>query len=178
MPAGGSAGFSRVISSYRWQEVVGRKIQDHHQIMINCIVPKGLKYNQSTQTLHPGQDREGGPLPLRGARLGLGSPVWCPAPDLPRPRPHPRPTEPLREERKVKGHLEDQPPHSAHPALCPSSSWPRESPGLGAGQKWDKSYPNGLGPLLSLNILLCGLGIISCGHQARHRGCSSIAVIL
>jgi len=56
VPAGGSAGFSRVISSYRWQEVVGRKIQDHHQIMINCIVPKGLKYNQATQTLHPGQD--------------------------------------------------------------------------------------------------------------------------
>lgn len=35
---------------------MGRKIQDHHQIMINCIVPKGLKYNQATQTLHPGQD--------------------------------------------------------------------------------------------------------------------------
>lgn len=104
-----------------------------------------------------------GPLPLRGARPRLGSPGCCPAPGLPRPRPHPRPTEPHREERKVKGRLEDQPPHPAHPAPRPPSSCPRDSPGLGARQTQDKSWPCGLGHRLSLSILLCGLGIISCG---------------
>lgn len=128
--------------------------------------------------LHPGQDWEGGPLPLRGARPRLGSPGCCPAPGLPRPRPHPRPTEPHREERKVKGRLEDQPPHPAHPAPRPPSSCPRDSPGLGARETQDKSWPRGLGPRLSLGILLCGLGIISCGHQARYRGGSSVMVIL
>ncbi|XP_058165332.1 protein enabled homolog isoform X6 [Dasypus novemcinctus] len=59
VPAGGSAGFSRVHiyhhtgnNSFR---VVGRKIQDH-QVVINCAIPKGLKYNQATQTFHQWRD--------------------------------------------------------------------------------------------------------------------------
>ncbi|KAB0403778.1 hypothetical protein E2I00_014715, partial [Balaenoptera physalus] len=35
--------------------VVSRKIQDH-QVVINRAVPKGLKYNQATQTFHQWQD--------------------------------------------------------------------------------------------------------------------------
>ncbi|XP_007454550.1 PREDICTED: protein enabled homolog [Lipotes vexillifer] len=35
--------------------VVGRKIQDH-QVVINCAIPKGLKYNQATQTFHQWRD--------------------------------------------------------------------------------------------------------------------------
>eukprot|EP00069_Balaena_mysticetus_P007121 bmy_18932T0 len=39
---------------YTWNNtfrVVGRKIQDH-QVVINCAIPKGLKYSQATQTFH------------------------------------------------------------------------------------------------------------------------------
>nr|XP_010972266.1 PREDICTED: LOW QUALITY PROTEIN: protein enabled homolog [Camelus bactrianus] len=43
VPAGGSF------------RVVGRKIQDH-QVVINCAIPKGLKYNQATQTFHQWRD--------------------------------------------------------------------------------------------------------------------------
>ncbi|KAJ1075814.1 hypothetical protein K5549_021704, partial [Capra hircus] len=60
VPAGGSAGFIRVHIYHHTGSntfgAVGRKIQDHHQIRISCIVPKGLKYNQATQTFHPGRD--------------------------------------------------------------------------------------------------------------------------
>nr|XP_057901848.1 protein enabled homolog isoform X2 [Doryrhamphus excisus] len=59
VPAGGSTGFSRVhiyhhtgSNAFR---VVGRKIQDH-QVVINCAIPKGLKYNQATQTFHQWRD--------------------------------------------------------------------------------------------------------------------------
>ncbi|XP_035380621.1 protein enabled homolog isoform X7 [Electrophorus electricus] len=59
VPAGGSTGFSRVhiyhhtgTNAFR---VVGRKIQDH-QVVINCAIPKGLKYNQATQTFHQWRD--------------------------------------------------------------------------------------------------------------------------
>ena len=55
VPAGGSAGFSTVhMYRHTWNNTftaVGRKIQDH-QVVINCAVPKGLKYNQATQTFH------------------------------------------------------------------------------------------------------------------------------
>ncbi|XP_056671989.1 protein enabled homolog isoform X14 [Monodelphis domestica] len=59
VPAGGSAGFSRVHiyhhSGNNTFRVVGRKIQDH-QVVINCAIPKGLKYNQATQTFHQWRD--------------------------------------------------------------------------------------------------------------------------
>uniref|UniRef100_A0A8C0CTU1 Protein enabled homolog n=1 Tax=Balaenoptera musculus TaxID=9771 RepID=A0A8C0CTU1_BALMU len=55
MPAGGSTRFSRVHIYHHTGNntfrVVGRKIQDH-QVVINCAIPKGLKYNQATQTFH------------------------------------------------------------------------------------------------------------------------------
>lgn len=28
----------------------------HHQVVINCAIPKGLKYNQATQTFHQWRD--------------------------------------------------------------------------------------------------------------------------
>nr|XP_054364105.1 protein enabled homolog isoform X6 [Mirounga angustirostris] len=59
VPAGGSAGFSRVHIYHHTGNntfrVVGRKIQDH-QVVINCAIPKGLKYNQATQTFHQWRD--------------------------------------------------------------------------------------------------------------------------
>ena len=59
MPAGGSTGFSRVRIYHHTGNntfrVVSRKIQDH-QVMINRAVPKGLKYNQATQTFHQWRD--------------------------------------------------------------------------------------------------------------------------
>ena len=55
MPAGGSTRFSRVHIYHHTGNntfrVVGRKIQDH-QVVINCAIPEGLKYNQATQTFH------------------------------------------------------------------------------------------------------------------------------
>ncbi|XP_066474796.1 protein enabled homolog isoform X4 [Tiliqua scincoides] len=57
--AGGSTGFSRVHIYHHTGNntfrVVGRKIQDH-QVVINCAIPKGLKYNQATQTFHQWRD--------------------------------------------------------------------------------------------------------------------------
>ena len=35
---------------------MGREIQDQHQVVINCIVPKGLKYNRATEIFHPRRD--------------------------------------------------------------------------------------------------------------------------
>ncbi|XP_057582201.1 protein enabled homolog isoform X10 [Hippopotamus amphibius kiboko] len=59
VPAGGSPGFSRVHIYHHTGNntfrVVGRKIQDH-QVVINCAIPKGLKYNQATQTFHQWRD--------------------------------------------------------------------------------------------------------------------------
>ncbi|XP_077757418.1 protein enabled homolog isoform X8 [Canis aureus] len=59
VPAGGSTGFSRVHIYHHTGNntfrVVGRKIQDH-QVVINCAIPKGLKYNQATQTFHQWRD--------------------------------------------------------------------------------------------------------------------------
>ncbi|XP_035673845.1 protein enabled homolog isoform X11 [Branchiostoma floridae] len=59
IPAGGSSGISRVHiyhhqvnSTYR---VVGRK-QNDHQVVINCAILKGLKYNQATPTFHQWRD--------------------------------------------------------------------------------------------------------------------------
>ncbi|MBN3325608.1 ENAH protein, partial [Atractosteus spatula] len=56
VPAGGSTG----VHIYHHTgnnafRVVGRKIQDH-QVVINCAIPKGLKYNQATQTFHQWRD--------------------------------------------------------------------------------------------------------------------------
>uniref|UniRef100_A0A3Q3WNV0 WH1 domain-containing protein n=1 Tax=Mola mola TaxID=94237 RepID=A0A3Q3WNV0_MOLML len=59
VPAGGSTGFSRVHIYHHTGNnafrVVGRKIQDH-QVVINCAIPKGLKYNQATVTFHQWRD--------------------------------------------------------------------------------------------------------------------------
>uniref|UniRef100_A0A8C9PMY8 Protein enabled homolog n=1 Tax=Spermophilus dauricus TaxID=99837 RepID=A0A8C9PMY8_SPEDA len=59
VPAGGSTGVSRVHIYHHTGNntfrVVGRKIQDH-QVVINCAIPKGLKYNQATQTFHQWRD--------------------------------------------------------------------------------------------------------------------------
>ncbi|XP_060703974.1 protein enabled homolog [Hemiscyllium ocellatum] len=59
VPAGGATGFSRVHIYHHTGNntfrVVGRKIQDH-QVVINCAIPKGLKYNQATQTFHQWRD--------------------------------------------------------------------------------------------------------------------------
>ncbi|XP_015830994.1 protein enabled homolog isoform X6 [Nothobranchius furzeri] len=59
VPAGGSTGFSRVHIYHHTGNnafrVVGRKIQDH-QVVINCAIPKGLKYNQATPTFHQWRD--------------------------------------------------------------------------------------------------------------------------
>ncbi|XP_061563377.1 protein enabled homolog isoform X5 [Cololabis saira] len=59
VPAGGTTGFSRVHIYHHTGNnafrVVGRKIQDH-QVVINCAIPKGLKYNQATQTFHQWRD--------------------------------------------------------------------------------------------------------------------------
>ncbi|KAG5846550.1 hypothetical protein ANANG_G00116190 [Anguilla anguilla] len=58
-PGRGSTGFSRVHIYHHTGNnafrVVGRKIQDH-QVVINCAIPKGLKYNQATQTFHQWRD--------------------------------------------------------------------------------------------------------------------------
>jgi len=56
IPAGSSLGLSKVHiyhhiinSTFR---VVGRKLQDH-EVVINCAIHKGLKYNQATPHLPP-----------------------------------------------------------------------------------------------------------------------------
>ena len=55
LPSGSSSGLSRVHiyfnSSNNAFRVVGRKMQDH-EVVINCSILKGLKYNQATPTFH------------------------------------------------------------------------------------------------------------------------------
>lgn len=59
IPSGSSSGLSKV---QLWHHVVhntfrvvGRKLQDH-EIVINCAILKGLKYNQATVTFHQWRD--------------------------------------------------------------------------------------------------------------------------
>ncbi|KAK0084834.1 hypothetical protein PV325_006360 [Microctonus aethiopoides] len=59
VPSGSSSGLSKV---QLWHHVVhntfrvvGRKLQDH-EIVINCAILKGLKYNQATVTFHQWRD--------------------------------------------------------------------------------------------------------------------------
>lgn len=61
VPAGSSHGLSKVHiyhhfinSTFR---VVGRKLQDH-EVVINCAILKGLKYNQATPTFHQWRDNK------------------------------------------------------------------------------------------------------------------------
>ncbi|XP_036333240.1 protein enabled isoform X2 [Rhagoletis pomonella] len=59
VPSGTSAGLSKV-QIYHHQlnntfRIVGRKLQDH-EVVINCSILKGLKYNQATPTFHQWRD--------------------------------------------------------------------------------------------------------------------------
>ncbi|XP_053987227.1 protein enabled [Hylaeus volcanicus] len=61
VPSGTSSGLSKV-QLYHHQmnntfRVVGRKLQDH-EIVINCAILKGLKYNQATVTFHQWRDNK------------------------------------------------------------------------------------------------------------------------
>lgn len=61
VPSGSSSGLSKV-QLYHHQvnntfRVVGRKLQDH-EIVINCAILKGLKYNQATATFHQWRDNK------------------------------------------------------------------------------------------------------------------------
>lgn len=59
MPSGTSSGLSKVHIYHHQQNntfrVVGRKLQDH-EVVINCSILKGLKYNQATPTFHQWRD--------------------------------------------------------------------------------------------------------------------------
>ncbi|CAG2113402.1 unnamed protein product [Medioppia subpectinata] len=59
LPSGSSSGLSRVHIYQHIQNntfrVVGRKLQDH-EVVINCAILKGLKYNQATPTFHQWRD--------------------------------------------------------------------------------------------------------------------------
>lgn len=61
VPSGSSSGLSKVHiyqhvvnNTFR---VVGRKLQDH-EVVINCAILKGLKYNQATPTFHQWRDNK------------------------------------------------------------------------------------------------------------------------
>ncbi|KAK7864975.1 hypothetical protein R5R35_004949 [Gryllus longicercus] len=61
VPSGSSSGLSKV-HIYQHQvnntfRVVGRKLQDH-EVVINCAILKGLKYNQATATFHQWRDNK------------------------------------------------------------------------------------------------------------------------
>ncbi|PNF37426.1 hypothetical protein B7P43_G16028 [Cryptotermes secundus] len=61
IPSGTSSGLSKV-HIYQHQinntfRVVGRKLQDH-EVVINCAILKGLKYNQATATFHQWRDNK------------------------------------------------------------------------------------------------------------------------
>ncbi|XP_049830347.1 protein enabled isoform X7 [Schistocerca gregaria] len=61
IPSGTSSGLSKV-QIYQHQvnntfRVVGRKLQDH-EVVINCAILKGLKYNQATATFHQWRDNK------------------------------------------------------------------------------------------------------------------------
>ncbi|CAB1340209.1 unnamed protein product [Coregonus sp. 'balchen'] len=49
VPAGGSTGFSRV-------HIYHHTGNNAFRVVINCAIPKGLKYNQATQTFHQWRD--------------------------------------------------------------------------------------------------------------------------
>jgi enabled len=59
IPSGNSSGLSKVQIYHHQQNntfrVVGRKLQDH-EVVINCSILKGLKYNQATATFHQWRD--------------------------------------------------------------------------------------------------------------------------
>lgn len=59
IPSGTSSGLSKVHIYHHQQNntfrVVGRKLQDH-EVVINCSILKGLKYNQATPTFHQWRD--------------------------------------------------------------------------------------------------------------------------
>ncbi|XP_046551841.1 protein enabled-like isoform X2 [Haliotis rubra] len=59
IPSGATQGLSKVqIYHHTTQNsfrVVGRKLQDH-EVVINCAILKGLKYNQATATFHQWRD--------------------------------------------------------------------------------------------------------------------------
>lgn len=59
IPSGNSSGLSKVQIFHHIQNntfrVVGRKLQDH-EVVINCSIVKGLKYNQATATFHQWRD--------------------------------------------------------------------------------------------------------------------------
>ncbi|XP_018561654.1 protein enabled isoform X1 [Anoplophora glabripennis] len=61
VPSGTSSGLSKVhIYQHTVQQtfrVVGRKLQDH-EVVINCAILKGLKYNQATATFHQWRDNK------------------------------------------------------------------------------------------------------------------------
>ncbi|XP_039280088.1 protein enabled isoform X6 [Nilaparvata lugens] len=61
IPSGTSSGLSKVhIFQHQTNNtfrVVGRKLQDH-EVVINCVIIKGLKYNQATQTFHQWRDNK------------------------------------------------------------------------------------------------------------------------
>ena len=61
IPSGSSSGLSKV-QLYHHQlnntfRVVGRKLQDH-EIVMNCAILRGLKYNQATVTFHQWRDNK------------------------------------------------------------------------------------------------------------------------
>ncbi|XP_054736412.1 protein enabled isoform X2 [Anastrepha obliqua] len=59
LPSGTSSGLSKVQIYHHQQNntfrIVGRKLQDH-EVVINCSILKGLKYNQATPTFHQWRD--------------------------------------------------------------------------------------------------------------------------
>lgn len=59
IPSGSSSGPSKVHIYHHQQNntfrVVGRKLHDH-EVVINCSILKGLKYNQATSTFHQWRD--------------------------------------------------------------------------------------------------------------------------
>ncbi|KAL0860108.1 hypothetical protein ABMA27_010418 [Loxostege sticticalis] len=59
IPSGSSAGVSKVHIYHHTQHntfrVVGRKLNDH-EVVINCGIVRGLKYNQATATFHQWRD--------------------------------------------------------------------------------------------------------------------------
>ncbi|KAF5297381.1 hypothetical protein FQR65_LT01312 [Abscondita terminalis] len=61
VPSGSSSGLSKVhIYQHTVQQtfrVVGRKLHDH-EVVINCAILKGLKYNQATPTFHQWRDNK------------------------------------------------------------------------------------------------------------------------
>ncbi|XP_033330818.1 ENAH actin regulator enabled [Megalopta genalis] len=61
VPSGSSSGLSKVQLYHHLVNntfrVVGRKLQDH-EIVINCAILKGLKYNQATVTFHQWRDNK------------------------------------------------------------------------------------------------------------------------